>query len=176
MSKTQSILRAWQPGAPTVYIPIALPGSGKSTLVESHLKTVSTPTHVASTDDILMRMAAEMGVSYSEVHSTRYKEADRAFKQGIMDAAREGIDIIIDQTNLGAGSRRKKFAMIDSNSKVIYRRVAWVFDVPDEVLRERLTTREALTGKRVPWDVVEKMKAQYEAPSDSEFHIVRRVG
>lgn len=175
MSKTIPPLRPWAPGAPTVYVLVGLPGAGKSTWVAKHLSISATPTHVASTDDVLERIALENGITYSQAHANFFKDAEREYKQGIISAAQRNDDIIIDRTNVFASARGKVFSMIESTTRAVYVRQAIVFSVPDEILKERLIEREARTGKRVGWEIVEKMRESYVEPSKEEFHFIQRV-
>ena len=168
-------LRRWEPGAPTLYILIGLPGSGKSFWVRDHMARCATPTHIASTDDVLERLAAERHLTYAQAHQTCFKEAEREFKAGMQKASQQGIDIIVDRTNVFQSARRKVMALIDSNTRVVYRRVGVVFDVHEAVLRERIERRHRETGKNVPWDVVTSMRESYVEPTGEEFHILNHV-
>ena len=169
------MLKPWKHGSPTVYMLVGLPGVGKSFWVTEHLQTAATPTHVAGTDIELEKIAVAQNITYDEAHRNYFKEADRAFKVGIADAARRGDDIVIDRTNMFLNARRKIMALIESNTGVVYVRRAIIFSVPDEVLKERLNERAAQTGKTVPWSVVEQMREGYVEPSSEEFHFIKRV-
>ncbi len=175
MSKTMPPLPRREPGAPTIFILVGLPATGKSTWVREYFKTCVTPTVVASTDDILERFAAEDGTSYAVAHATRFKEAEKLFKQTIMDAAREGKDVIVDRTNVFPSARRKAILLVESSTRLTYRRVAVVFEQPEEVIRERLAVREAETGKHVPWSAIESMLEGHEEPRESDYHQIRYV-
>jgi heterogeneous nuclear ribonucleoprotein U len=175
MSKIIPPLRKWEPGAPSLYILVGLPGSGKSTWVKKHLQTSATPTHVASTDDVLERIALENGITYGEAHRTRFKDADREFKAEMAIAAQQGRDIIVDRTNVFQSARRKAMALIESNSKHVYVRNAIIFTVPDDELKRRLDGRFADTGKFISWDVVEGMRKEYVEPTFEEFHFIRNA-
>lgn len=173
MSKFTPPLRAWQPGAPCLYLLVGPPASGKSTWVAQHLSSSVTPTHVASTDDILERFAKEQNISYSEAHRMMFKLAEREFKQGIISAAAVGKDIVVDRTNVSPNARRKMFALVDSSTKFPYTRIGVVFSAPNDVLQERLAERHQRTGKYVPWAIVEGMIRDYVEPNEQEFHFIR---
>jgi predicted kinase len=175
MSKIIPPLRKWVPGSPTLYFLIGVPGSGKSTWVRNHLMTSASPTHVASTDDVLERIAKEEGITYSEAHRTRFKDADREFKAEMAVAAQQCKDIIVDRTNVFQSARRKVMSLVDSNTKATYIRTAIVFTVPDDILKVRLDRRFIETGKFVSWQIVEGMQKDYVPPSDEEFHFIRNV-
>lgn len=169
-------LKPREEGAPTIYVLVGVPCSGKSTWTARHLSMVCTPTHVASTDAILERFALEDGTSYSEAWATRFKEAESEFKAGIIAAARENMDIIVDRTNMFESARRKVVTLVESSTARNYRRIAVNFLAPsDDVLKARLLAREEATGKVVPWSAVEQMRASFSEPSPSDYHFIRTV-
>jgi len=168
-------LRPWLPGAPTLWFLVGLPGSGKSTWVQSRLLNNITPTHIASTDDVLERFAREDGTSYSIAHRTRFKDAEREFKAEMILAAQQGKDIIVDRTNVSESSRRKVVALVESSAREVYIRKAVIFNIEMNELATRLALREQNTGKAIPMEVIETMKRDYVEPSPSDFHVLYRV-
>ena len=82
----------------------------------------------------------------------------------VLDAVRDGMDIVWDQTSTTVKSRRRKFKMLSG-----YHMIAVVFRTPDDTtLSKRLLSRN---GKNIPWDVVQKMKSQFVMPTKEEgFH------
>jgi heterogeneous nuclear ribonucleoprotein U len=174
MSKTFPPLPRLIGGEPTLTFLIGLPGCGKSTFLKKHLQNCVSRYHIASTDDILERFAQEDGTSYDAAWNTRFKEAETEFREGIMNAARENIDIIVDRTNVFPSARRKVMIWIESSTKESYRLVAIVFPTPeDSILQKRLLERAQATGKNVPWDSIEQMRENFIEPTHDEFHRVR---
>ena len=160
---------------PTCYMLIGLPGSGKSTWVERHLTTACTPTLVASSDDQLEKIAIREGITYSEAHAGFFKEAEKAYKAGMIEAARENHDIVVDRTNVMLSSRTRIRRLIESNTPVKYRYVGVVFEVPLDTLKERLIEREERTGKRVSWKIVEGMLETVQLPDHGEFDLLTTI-
>lgn len=174
MSKTFPPLPRLVGGEPILTFLIGLPATGKSTFLTKKLDRCVSKYHIASTDDILERYAQEDGTTYDAVWNTRFKEAETEFREGIMLAARAGIDIYVDRTNVFASARRKVMLWVESSTKVAYKRIGVVFPTPeDAILKERLRNREELTGKHVPWDAIETMRENMVDPSHGEFHVVR---
>jgi predicted kinase len=49
-----------------------------------------------------------------------------------------------------------------------YKKIAVVFNVPEDELKKRLEKREKETGKHIPPEAIEKMKNCYTPPSKEE--------
>lgn len=151
---------------PQIHVLIGLPGSGKSTWVDKYITGREPPPLVLSSDEKVDEFAIENGVTYAQAHG----EVDfRQIKMTMMRKLREAIvadrDIIVDQTNMSAKSRRPKLLLVPEH----YKKTAVVFVVPDNLLRQRLIEREEKTGKHVPWKVVDDMARNYDPPTRAEF-------
>ena len=152
------------PVRPLAFMAVGLPGSGKSTFLKKLSEELSLV--IASTDDLIEREAAKRGMTYSEAfNKVNFKQLQAEFKKEIEVAVKAGKNIAIDQTNVGAKSRRSKMELIPSDS---YTRVCLVFDVPEAVLRDRLTKRAVETGKVIPDFVVKQMTSSWQTPSTSD--------
>ena len=143
------------------YILIGVPGSGKSTWIKSQPfdwgRTV-----VASTDDYVDAEALRQGKTYSEIFKDTMPDAVAYMAKTVVDAVKEGKDIIWDQTSVTVPSRAKKFRMLPANYEVI----AVVFNTPDKAeLARRLASRP---GKEIPKYVIESMRANWQEPTKAE--------
>jgi predicted kinase len=157
----------------TVYILIGLPGCGKSTWREAHLRANSTiETVIISSDDIVEDIAREKGISYDEAHKlVDWKSATSRMRAHFRQALNKGQDVIVDRTNMSRKSRK----MFLKDLPETYESVAVLFTVPDTVLKQRLEARAAATGKSIPADVLESMASRYMAPDREEFTRIVRV-
>ena len=143
------------------YLLIGIPGSGKSTWIKSQPfdwgRTV-----VASTDDYVDAEALRQGKTYSEIFKDTMPDAVAYMAKTVVDAVKEGKDIIWDQTSVTVPSRAKKFRMLPANYEVI----AVVFNTPDKAeLARRLASRP---GKEIPKYVIESMRANWQEPTKAE--------
>lgn len=130
------------------------------------------PCTVVSTDDLIEEWAALRSLNYSQA----FREVDFGSIEAAMfgtfeDAVDHGRDVIIDRTNMRFKSRNR-FVQRAGNH---YRRIAALFELPDDVLSERLKTRGDATGKRIPQNVIDDMRRTYEPPDARQFHHVVRV-
>lgn len=162
---------------PSLFVLVGLPGSGKSTWTTSFLGLA--PLHsagrqivVVSTDNVLMNIAAERGITYNQAHYEFMDEADKAMKLMVRQAFNAGHDIIWDQTNLGEKKRKK----ILNQTPKGYEKIAVLFEVDEQELTNRLNRREAETGKRISPKVLDDMKKTYVEPTKGEgFDDIYRV-
>ena len=147
---------------PTFYMLIGVPGAGKSTYVNKMLCDVPSDTVVVSTDNLIDSYAQSVGKSYTEVFTKFIKVATSQAKHALLDAVAQNKDIILDQTNTTAKSRAAKLAAIPDH----YRKVAVFFPTPAaKELERRLASRP---GKHIPWNILQGMISQLEAPTTDE--------
>jgi predicted kinase len=143
---------------PRLFMLIGVPGSGKSTWIRSR----SHDAVVASTDDKIEAAAAAQGLTYSEVFDAEIKAANAAMREDVKQAVKDKRDIIWDQTNLTAKSRRGKLGQVPKS----YQKIALFFPTPDgEELQRRLDAR---AGKHIPAHVIQSMIATLEEPTPGE--------
>lgn len=129
------------------HILVGVPASGKSTLARKMGLTVF------STDDIITEIASGYGMTYNESFKDLIGFAEKIFWRGIDMGARQGIDMIIDRTNLSIKSRSKIIEAVRAHGD--YRIHVHEFLVPHKTEWERrLTSRP---GKTIPRDVLENM-------------------
>ena len=143
---------------PRLYMLVGVPGSGKSTWIRSRNHDAV----IASTDDHIEAAAAAQGLTYDDVFESEIKAATAALRETVKQAVRDKRDIIWDQTNLTAKSRRGKLGQVPKH----YERIALYFPTPDgEELARRLASR---AGKTIPAHVMASMIASLEPPGPSE--------
>lgn len=144
---------------PTMYMLIGIPGSGKSTWLQSQDLSQA---QVLSTDNWVEHFAQQNNTTYTLIFKRVIGEATRLMKEDLRKALQNQQVIFWDQTNISAKARATKLAQIPCT----YRKVAVYFPTPDDQeLSRRLQMR---VHKHIPWNVVWGMKSQLEAPALSE--------
>ena len=150
---------------PTVWMLVGVPGSGKSTFVDSQIDNEADrdeSLHIASTDNYIEYIAKSGWKTYNDVFKDHIKDAEKRMYEGVIDAVKADINIIWDQTNLTRKSRAKKMIMIPDH----YEKIAIVFPTPDEEeLKRRLASRP---GKTIPPHIVKVMAESMEYPEKDE--------
>jgi predicted kinase len=151
---------------PKLFMLIGVPGSGKSTWIRSRNHDAV----IASTDDKIEAAAAAQGKTYNEVFDAEIKAAGAAMREDVKQAVKDKRDIIWDQTNLTAKTRRGKMGQVPKS----YERIALFFPTPDgEELQRRLASRP---GKTIPAHVIASMLASLEPPMiDEDFDAIYEV-
>jgi predicted kinase len=147
--------------SPVAYILVGVPGSGKSTWIANQMfdwnKTV-----VASTDNYVDQEARRQGKTYNDVWQNSMPDAVRHMASTVVDAVRDGLDIVWDQTSTAVPARAKKLRMLPKN----YRKIAVVFPTPDDKeLARRLASRP---GKNIPDAVMKQMISGFVMPTKEE--------
>ena len=137
---------------------IGPPGAGKSTLREM----IRAGCMVASSDDFIEHVAKSSGKTYDEVFKTAIDPATTHFNTQVTYAVQHGHDLIVDRTNMNVASRKKVLARIPFE----WKKRAIVL-MPNDSLKwkERLDGR---IGKKIPHDVITRMMASYERPTQAE--------
>jgi predicted kinase len=134
------------------------PGSGKTTFRKTHLTTFQ----VASSDDILLRIANERNITYNEAYVAWVEEVQQELEGKIKSHVNNRLNFVIDRTNLQE-SNRKKFNNLIPN---YFTRIAIYFPAyTPALLQARIANR---LDQPVPLDVLQKMHSQYEIPKYSE--------
>ena len=144
---------------PKLYVLIGVPGSGKSTWV-AHQEWADRCAYI-STDWHVERYASSEGKTYNEVFDEFMPKAVELMADDVVKARAENKDIIWDQTSCTIASRRRKFNMLPG-----YYAIAVVFKTPQRnELDVRLSGR---LGKHIPKNVIDRMIASWEDPSEAE--------
>lgn len=142
-----------------LYVLIGVPGAGKSTWVAN--QDWSKDCAYISTDKHVEEYATSVGKTYSEVFKDYMPTATNLMTADVIDARDAGRDIIWDQTNTTAKSRKRKLAMLPG-----YTAIAVVFRTPDRnELDVRLSGRP---GKHIPKNVIDQMISSWEEPTEAE--------
>ena len=151
---------------PICAVMVGLPAMGKSTLI----KGMFTPdTWIYSTDMYIEQVAEDNGITYNEAFESNIKAATEFNESKLDTMITFRKNIIWDQTNLGAGKRRK---IINRMSQAGYQ-VCCDCIVPPEpghfddlkVWKRRLENRP---GKTIPQHVLSNMWESYVEPSIEE--------
>ena len=144
---------------PKVYVLVGVPGSGKSTWIDSQDWALTCAR--VSTDKWVEIYAKEVGRTYSEVFADFMPTAVDLMAKEVVVAREMNRDIIWDQTSTTVKSRAKKFAMLPD-----YEHIAVVFKTPEHTeLMRRLMSRP---GKEIPDHVIASMIASWEEPTLEE--------
>lgn len=145
----------------TLYMLIGVPGAGKSTWLATQMFDYN-KTVIASSDNYIEKKAEEVGQTYNTVFKDVIKDATKDMNEKISFAIKNNFDIVWDQTNVTADSRKKKLARIPKS----YKKIAVVFKIPDaEEHARRLSSRP---GKNIPPDVVSDMISKFQMPTIGE--------
>lgn len=158
----------------TCTVLVGLPAAGKSTWT----RFLDNPefgdtVFVYSTDAYIEEQARAFGKTYDEIFSDYIKKAQIRMAALLDIAIKEGIDVIWDQTNLGAKKRAK---IVNKMKSAGYKVNCVCFNPPETVediaeWNRRLHSRE---GKTIPSHVIENMVKTYQEPSvDEGFDIVK---
>ncbi|RYD62757.1 MAG: ATP-binding protein [Verrucomicrobiaceae bacterium] len=149
--------------APRITMYIGLPGSGKSTQRERFIAE-NPDALILSSDDVVTAYARENGITYSQAMAlTDSATIHRLLYMLLDEAVKENRDILVDQVNMSKKRRHKFLCRVPGH----YERIAVVFPIHRLVLARRLALREAKTGKRIPWYVVEQFRTTYDPPTDN---------
>lgn len=139
-----------------------IPTSGKSTYVQRLLKIPYWSNAVVlSTDNYIEKEAQRLGLTYNEIFDGAIDNATRELELQLNMAKDKEKDIIWDQTNLTAKTRKKKLSKIPS----YYKRGIVCFRITLEEALERNKHRE---GKFIPESILKRMYHQFEIPTVQE--------
>jgi len=145
---------------------VGLPASGKSTRVRA-MTDMDPDAYVYSTDNIVERIAEQLGKTYEEVWEKHVSSAQKEADIFLAEAIKHKQDVIWDQTNLGAGKRRK---IVKRMQQAGYEVVCECFMQPtavDDVAEWnwRLHNRP---GKSIPDHVIKNMINTFVLPTEEE--------
>lgn len=156
--------------APRIIFLVGVPGSGKSTWRAKYLAdNPDRDTVTVSSDDLIEAYAAERGLNYSQAHrEIDMNQLDKQCSAAVRVAVARGQDVIIDRTNMRFKPRNRFLSQVSKR----YTRVAVLFWVECDTVRQRLIDRKRATGKHVPFSVAQEMFSTYQAPTTDEFDLI----
>jgi len=148
---------------PRIYILAGCAGSGKSTFRSKMIETSPDLVELSS-DDFIEAQARSDGKTYQGVYM-QYRDAAKAdLLEKLGEATAAERDIVWDQTNLTAKTRRACLELIPDS----YTFVGIGFEAPLSLTLERVYERALATGKELPDEVVRAQHAGYERPHFDE--------
>lgn len=145
---------------PIAYILIGLPASGKSTWAKPMLE--SGEYVLISLDYHVEEYAKSIGKTYNDIFREYASTAEKQSKAVLKDAIENKKNVIWDQTNVSAKSRLKICQL------KAYKKIAVVFQLPEDVHKERLAAREISEGKSIPEFILNSMRENFEFPTLDE--------
>jgi predicted kinase len=156
----------------TATVLIGVSGSGKSTFLFKNNYDV----YVCSTDKYVDQYAKDRELDYSDAfdkiqEENLFKDFTRLFYIDIENCIRNNVDFVIDRTNLTIGFRQKLIGDIKSLADKYDKKVkinGICFDLPKNVVKERLADRFTKTRKSIPEDVIENQFNAFEKPTVNE--------
>jgi len=153
-------------------------GCGKSTYVNK----MNEP--VCSTDKFIDYHAKEHGVNYSDSftmiqNQQLFSTITEMFYSEMIEHIKNGIDFVVDRTNLTKSSRKSLTDFIRSTAarfnRVVVIKCAYI-SIDEKQLFERLEKRNLETGKKIPLNVIYNQIHAWEIPSTTNdgFDMVER--
>jgi predicted kinase len=151
-----------------------LPASGKSFRVNG-MQQMEQGLFVFSTDNILQRIAEQLGKTYNDVFLDHISSATAEAEIDLAEAIKNKQNVIWDQTNLGVRKRKK---IIDRMVQAGYTVECACFLPPEpgkfddlKLWKQRLNSRP---GKSIPDSVISNMYENFVCPSVQEgFDVVK---
>lgn len=150
----------------TCYVMVGLPASGKSTFIKD-MCAMDPDAFVYSTDNILERIASQLGKTYDDVFSKHISYAQTEADIWLDEAIKNDLNIIWDQTNLGVKKRRN---IINRMNRKGYRVECIAFRMPQSVddITEWNARLHSRKGKTIPENIIQNMVKTYIEPTLDE--------
>lgn len=155
---------------PHILFMCGLPGSGKTTwLNQWRTAHPEQRYYICDTDSLIEEQGRIYGWGYNEAFEKLNKDIiEDLFYEDLFDAFELRRNVIIDQTNLTYGARKRKLAYVPEE----YKTGCIVLQPSYNIILERLSVRYADTGKFIPLSVINHMCKIYKPPSQDEFHYI----
>ena len=149
-----------------VEVLVGLPGSGKSTFVNSVFGEDPSSVFVYSTDDYIEDVARIKGKTYNESFKDNISAATKFMDGTLVEVLKLSGRVVWDQTNMSSKKRRGILSRFPKS----YRKVCWCIAPPRTAeewaeLDRRLASRE---GKTIPHHIIESMADSYVEPELDE--------
>lgn len=143
---------------PKLIMLVGLPACGKTSLRDLIKADV-----ILSTDNFIEGRAEQQGKTYNELFQSQIDNAKKWLEMGLKFGIETSKDIVWDQTNLTAKTRKTKLAKIPD----YYEKVCIFIDTDFETVLSRNQERRAL-GRNIPTRVLFQMKDSLEIPTEEE--------
>lgn len=148
---------------PFAVMMVGLPGTGKTTFVNRLRAEIDVV--VISTDDLIEGFAKEQGTTYDKAfYSLDRNELAKQALDKQKEAIANGKNVVIDQTNVGEKTRRRKLGAF---RKAKYRQIAVECTARKSDIEWRQILRSE-EGKTIPASVMQTMISGYQRPQASE--------
>lgn len=147
----------------TLYVMIGVPGSGKSTFIQQHVKGAA---HV-SRDQIRFSI-----INDTDDYFAKEKKVFKQFCQAINFNLAEGRDVYADATHITKGSRRKLLSNVRGYDKL---EAIYINTSLDNCIKHN-NFRDHNTRAYVPESVIKDRYKKLEAPSlDEGFSMIHEI-
>lgn len=150
-----------------LYMMVGVPGSGKSTYVNGVRGRLDyqdfNEAVVLSTDKFIEASAKAENVTYNLAFHENIKLAEMQLNADLKKAIHDGKDIVWDQTNVSAKTRKAKLAKIPKH----YHKIALVFCANPDIINEVNEKRKEF-GRDIPAHILESMIKNFEMPTKEE--------
>lgn len=148
----------------TLTVLVGLPASGKSTYLIGR-------SNIVSRDEFIIQKGLELGLSYSEVFKTlSIKEQDEITSKTFNrfnELVREGVDIVIDMTNMSKKTRNRWSVPKG------YNRCCIIFATSLDEIKRRNIERNLKENKFIPESVFTSMMTSFTVPTLIEFDSIK---
>lgn len=147
-----------------IYVLCGVPGAGKSTWAEQHLREKP----IVSRDAIRFAMVDE-----TEEYFSREGEVFDSFIKAIVGACKSFECCVIDATHISKASRRKLFRALDGHIKGRYDTTMVYFNVPLGTCLKRNKLRDGRA--LVPEEAIHNMFNQLTEPEYNEHESIKEI-
>ncbi len=151
---------------PVCTVMVGLPASGKSTRVRE-ISTMDPDVFVYSTDNLIEEWANGQGWTYDFAFSKYIDKATSEMNRLLDTAIRERMDIVWDQTNLGAKKRSKIINRMRNAGYTIHCET-FLFPAGDSQRSDWEHRMDNRPGKTIPSKVIESMMDSFVMPTVEE--------
>lgn len=147
-----------------IYVLCGIPGSGKSTWAEQHLREKP----IVSRDAIRFNMIGD-----EEEYFSHEAEVFTTFINSIVDACKSFKCCVVDATHISKASRRKLFHALDEQIKGHYDTTMIYFDVPLGTCLQRNKLRDGRA--LVPEQAIYSMYSSFTKPDYYEHESIKEI-